>query len=155
MLVFDLNGTLVKRYFKKDITPSYFDHEYGNFYVTLRPNLQQLIKYLKTKNLKYIFWTNAYQINAHGMTNILIREGMCPLDFLHRDHCTFQSEICKKDLNVVSEIHNIDLQKIYLVEDTESRSIEGQNLISIQTFDGDKNDSGLLKLVNDLEAIGL
>ncbi|ELQ75821.1 TFIIF-interacting CTD phosphatase, including NLI-interacting factor [Trachipleistophora hominis] len=153
MLVFDLNGTLVKRFYKPNGIITNYDYEYGKFYVLLRPYLRELTNYLHINDLKYMFWTNALAYNADNITQILIKEGMRPVAHLDRQHCTFIKNVCKKDLSVVSKMHNINLSDIFLVEDMETRSVRGQNVILVDKFDGDATDDALLTLIDDLKKI--
>lgn len=153
MLIFDLNGTLIKRFYKPNGVRTEYDHEYDNFYVVIRPYLRELTDFLHTNGMKYMFWTNALAHNAKCITQILIKEGMQPVAWLHRQHCSFIDNICKKDLSVVSAMHNINLDDIYLIEDMATRSVKGQNVILVENFGGDRADSALLKLIDDLKEI--
>lgn len=153
MLVFDLNGTLIKRFFKHRYRMDVYDYETENYYVMIRPHIRELAKYLNDSGISYAFWTNALQHNAKDIVDILKNEGMQPCLLLNQDHCSYKSGVCKKDLKIVSVKCNVALSSIYLVEDNPSRSVEGQNLIHVETFNGDKRDEHLLQLIVSIKKI--
>lgn len=77
IIVFDINGTLIKRYFKSDpsiklvATLGYQRRNIKNHSVFYRSHLSELASFLHRENIRYMFWSTMYSENVQSTVESL------------------------------------------------------------------------------------
>ncbi|KAM0672274.1 hypothetical protein OCOL_000490 [Ordospora colligata] len=168
LIVFDINGTLIKRYRKYSEELKRYesmgivaDKVSGAFAFYDRPHLDVLLKFLKTHEVSYILWTTGMEKNAK-----IFVEHLESLGF--DEHIGSYSQIdCKagkykidssadlwvKDLDIVAKDHGFDVERCILVDDSLDKSLYNQNLICCKEYDPENyDDDGIMEICRYLDA---
>lgn len=157
-IVFDINGTLVRRYFfdddevipeitKKDVVRRFRDH-----LVFFRPHLNDLCEFLEKNNIKYVFWSTMTPRNTRNYVKMLKEMGFKSfIGYYDGAYCKVGTNRGKviakkwvKDLRLISETYNVPLEKCVLIDDDEVKRAEGCKFIDIKEYDPAIEDTELL-----------
>jgi hypothetical protein len=151
IVAFDINGTLLRREYKGDkrthsghsrveIKPDITTRVYD---IYLRPNIQELVKFLRSHDVKYLFWSTMMRKNLDAIMDCLATVGFDrPIGSLCVDECEvgkFKGERVKtdkwvKNMKVVAEKWGVPLDECVLVDDCESKNAEGCEFIHVDEF---------------------
>lgn len=135
LLVFDINGTLLRR--KKKVYPTLET-------IKFRPHLEKLVKFLHTHNLEYIFWTTALPKDAFQLLKILKEFGFTKSRGVkHFYDCKYFNKKFVKDLRIFKE-------KSILIDDCVKKSMDGNEILLVSKFVSDCEDSEILRLIEVL-----
>ncbi|TBU01975.1 hypothetical protein CWI36_1218p0010 [Hamiltosporidium magnivora] len=164
MIVFDLNGVLMKRLNKakskeiKEIETNNVmrDITLNSSVVFLRPNFKELILFLRKHKARYIGWTTAISSTVEELKLHLKGWGFEFEDILSQEYCDvggvrppdIKSEKWIKNLNIVAEKYKCSLKDCVLVDDSRNKSVEGQNFINVSEYNplSNKEDRYLKEL---------
>lgn len=165
----DINGTLLRRIKpekrpESKRSPNYYepDHNCNRDWIYMRPYLKKLSQYLN-QNFSYMFWTTATPKYSLPMVDLLAEHGFTEhITTWSQDKCEYNANSSnpnfKIDLKNLQKVHKelkFDLNKIYLVDDSEYKVLPSQNLIQIQEFDpfSGINDNELLRIIDVLSRL--
>lgn len=167
LVVLDINGTLIKRIYQYDkkstdntqSLPTSFNI-IGGYRVYYRQNLCELSKFLNSfSNINYVFWSTMNQKNVYMHVKSLEQFGFKKyIGYYDTSHCkigkekgNIRAEKWVKDLKVVSNAHNIELDNCILVDDDPLKSTSTNNFIHIKTYNLEKDDNELLNLIDKIK----
>jgi len=166
LIVFDINGTLIKKCRKGKSEPKEYEQKgrmpdkvTSKFILYERPLLGVLLKFLKTHEVTYILWTTGMEANAKVLVDYLESLGF-------DEHIGWYSQIdckagkCKvdsdanlwiKDLDMVARNHGFDVERCILVDDSVDKSIYDQNLICCKEYNPGEDDDGIFEICRHLD----
>ncbi len=166
LLIIDLDETIIHSesfpgddYLDKGSYDFSFSIDNEFIYTRKRPFLKEFIEYAFS-NFKVAIWTASDEVYA----NTILEKCKIPISelefFWARDRCTIKMDYNLnkyygvKNLNKVRRSLNWDLKDVLIVDDIYATAENNYgNLIKIEPFDFQKNDSELLKLISYLEII--
>lgn len=129
------------------------------YYGVKRPYLEDFIDFCFS-NFQYVcIWSAADRDYVHDMTKIIFCRSALPHIVLYGEHTTYVDGYPVKDLTVISNLLNINLKDIVVIDDTMSTfSKNPKNAILIHKYNVDnniesiqKNDDCLYKIQNMLK----
>ncbi|AFN82357.1 hypothetical protein EROM_010120 [Encephalitozoon romaleae SJ-2008] len=135
------------------------DMKFKSYLVYNRPNLDLLIKFLKTHDTSYVLWTTGMRRNATNLINHLSHVGFneylgwysqldCKAGKVKLDS---ECNLWVKDLNVVARNHNVDVERCILVDDSIDKSVHTQNFICCPEYIPGTEDDGIKYICKHLD----
>ncbi|KAI5172585.1 hypothetical protein NEFER03_1660 [Nematocida sp. LUAm3] len=161
LLVFDLNGTLMKRV--KENAEKYLKVRDADGYVPrcanllyIRPHIKELSVFLHENKINYIFWTTAMEHNAVHLVNLVKKHGMNREigAFYHSSATKVPDHEYKryKDLSIISEKFSVPVERIFLIDDEEYKCFPSSSHIPIDEYDPlDEKDFSLISLISTIK----
>lgn len=161
IVVFDLNGTLLKR-IKKDERSTiqsleaqeiFADASYDRYYIYIRPHIKTLAEFLHTHDVNYIFWSTCTRPHLTKLIGFIkdVMYNYC--GFFCQDECiagkykgNSKADKWVKNLEVVKRKYNKDA---ILVDDGIEKRFEDQPMILVKEFTG-SHDDYLITLTQEL-----
>ena len=150
LLVFDINGTLLKKIDG--------NNQIKNSLITdtrcLRPFAPQLAEFLNNANVDYAFWTTQKNQKAEKSVSALLKFGFTNSKFIWKGNDCKRRNI--KDLSqIVEQFPEYIAENILIIDDTSSKIINKERFIKVSTFclDDLETDKELLYLKNYLTTL--
>lgn len=154
MLVFDINGTLLKRILKKEHTiinelaaSNIFHHiKTKTHLVYLRPHLDILAELLHSHNVPYTFWSTCLYENTKILVDCLAPIFTRHIGFLSQNECSRDPFLTKKDgkgpvwlkdLSIVKKMYGYEC---VLIDDSFEKCVDKNNLVLAESFHGFYDD---------------
>ncbi|KAI5189973.1 hypothetical protein NECID01_0768 [Nematocida sp. AWRm77] len=162
-LVFDLNGTLLKRVKEDKQRIMAIRNPDGrvppcNDLIYLRPHIGQLAEFLHKHGISYVFWTTAMEHNGVYLLNAVTETGMNQHkgSFFYTHSTPIKGHPYKrsKDLKLISTKYSVPLEQIRLIDDEEIKSMYPGLHIPISEYSPEnQEDTALLSLISTLSSI--
>lgn len=162
-LVFDLNGTLLRRVKADKERMMALRNPEGrlpgcNDLIYVRPHLSELLAFLHEQHIPYVFWTTAMEHNAVHLLEAITSRGMNQhrgsFFFSHATPIPEHPYKRLKDLAVVAAKYQIPLANIRLVDDEVIKCSSPELHIPIDEYNPENaEDTALLSLITTLTAL--
>ncbi|KCZ82231.1 hypothetical protein H312_00254 [Anncaliia algerae PRA339] len=164
MIVFDINGTLLKRVKrtekehirnleKNQFLPISHDSIYNYYF---RKDLDKLSSFLDTNSVPYCFWTTMFEKNANICTELLKTVGFTKyLKIYNQDQCLIgnnkgkvKAEKWVKNLEIPSGELDVPLDRCVLIDDDLVKVYGNQNSFIVDEFNFELVDDGVEKIID-------
>lgn len=164
LIVFDVNGTLLKRVNKtetgliKRLKEANIQqvHEDNYFHYYIRTHIGLLNEFLIKNKIEFVFWSTMYESNLLRTLNVLYKFGFKDHleDNFCRDHCKVGKTKGKikaskwvKDLSIPANYYGYKVENCVLIDDDFEKVYNDNNYFLVKEFDPLVEDDEILRII--------